>query len=77
MMPNTYTQLHVQFVFAVKYRLCQIYPPFKDELYRYISGIIQNSKHKVLAINGMADSYKYYPYLIPMGYRVGCKFIVD
>jgi len=54
-MPNTYTQIHIQFVFAVKYRKSQIYQPIKDELYKYITGIIQNAKHKVLAINGMPD----------------------
>ena len=27
----------------------------KDELYKYITGIVQNNKHKMLAINGMPD----------------------
>jgi len=54
-MANTYTQIHIQFVFAVKYRDGIIHPSFKEELYKYISGIIQNNNHKVLAINGMPD----------------------
>lgn len=54
-MSNTYTQLHIQFVFAVKYRNCQIFSPLKEELYRYINAIIQHNGHKVLAINGMSD----------------------
>ncbi|MEO5776903.1 MAG: IS200/IS605 family transposase [Flavobacterium sp.] len=54
-MANTYTQIHIQFVFAVKHRNGLIYSSFKDELYQYISGIIQNHDHKVLAINGMPD----------------------
>lgn len=54
-MPNTYTQLHIQVVFAVKFRKGIIAPEWKEELYRYIAGIIQNHRHKVLAINGMPD----------------------
>jgi REP element-mobilizing transposase RayT len=54
-MANTYTQLHIQFVFAVKYRMCLIHPSWEDELYKYITGIVQNHKHKMLAVNGMPD----------------------
>ena len=54
-MPNTYTQLYIQFVFAVKYRECLIKKEWKDELYKYITGIVQNNKSKILAINGMPD----------------------
>lgn len=54
-MPNTYTQLHIQLVFAVKYRASVIHPEWKDHLYRYMTGIIQQRGHKMLAINGMPD----------------------
>jgi len=54
-MANTYTQIHIQFVFAVKYRTATIQSSWKDELYKYITGIIQHHKHKLIAINGMAD----------------------
>jgi REP element-mobilizing transposase RayT len=54
-MANTYTQIHIHAVFAVKGRNSLIDKSWKDELYRYISGIIQNNEHKVLAINGTAD----------------------
>ena len=54
-MANTYTQIHIQFVFAVKYRDGIIHPSFKEELYQYISGIIKVNNHKLLAINGMPD----------------------
>lgn len=54
-MANTYTQIHLQFVFAVKYRDGLIHSSFKDELYQYITGIIKNHNHKLLAINGMPD----------------------
>ena len=54
-MPNTYTQLYIQFVFAVKWRESLIQASWKDELYKYITGIVQNNKSKMLAINGMPD----------------------
>ena len=54
-MANTYTQIHIQFVFVVKFRDCIIQDNWKDELYKYITGIIQNQKHKLLAINGVSD----------------------
>jgi REP element-mobilizing transposase RayT len=54
-MANTYTQIHLQFVFAVKYRNGIIHASFKEELYKYISGIIKENNHKLLAINGMPD----------------------
>ncbi|MEX0996541.1 MAG: IS200/IS605 family transposase [Flavobacteriaceae bacterium] len=54
-MANTYTQIHIHFVFAVKFRNALVRPSFKDELYKYITGVIQNNNHKLLAINGMPD----------------------
>lgn len=54
-MANTYTQIHIQFVFAVKYRDCLIHPSWKEELYMYITGITKENGHKLLAINGMSD----------------------
>lgn len=54
-MANTYTQIHIQFVFAVKYRDGLIHASFKEELYQYITGINKNHNHKLLAINGMPD----------------------
>jgi putative transposase len=54
-MSNTYTQLYIQVVFAVKYRRCLIANEWKDELYKYMTGIIQMHNHKVIAINGMPD----------------------
>jgi REP element-mobilizing transposase RayT len=54
-MANTYTQIHIQSVFTVQDRNCIIKISWKDELYKYISGIVQNHGHKVLAINGMPD----------------------
>ena len=54
-MPNTYTQLYIQFVFAVKGRQSLISKEWNDRLYKYITGIVQNNKSKMLCINGVAD----------------------
>ena len=52
-MPNTYTQIHLQMVFAVENRISLINNSWKGELYKYITGIVQNNEHKLLAINDM------------------------
>jgi len=54
-MANTYTQIHIQAVFSVRNRDCIIEDSWKDELLRYMTGIVQNNGHKLLAINGMPD----------------------
>ena len=54
-MANTYTQIYLQFVFAVKDRNSLIQPEWKDELFKYITSIIQTNKHKLIAINGISD----------------------
>jgi putative transposase len=54
-MSNTFTQIHLQLIFAVQNRLALIQPSWKDELYRYITGIVQKHHHKLIIINGMPD----------------------
>jgi putative transposase len=54
-MANTYTQIHIQAVFTVQNRDCIIRNKWKNELYKYITGIVQNNNHKLLAIGGMPD----------------------
>ncbi len=54
-MPNTYFQLYIQMVFDVKGRQCFIQESFRDELQKYISGIIKEKKQKLYAIYCMPD----------------------
>lgn len=54
-MANTYTQIYIHVVFAVKHRSGIILPSWKERLYQYISGIVRTEKQKALCINGMAD----------------------
>ena len=54
-MANTYSQIHIQCVIAVQCRASQIQPDWKEQLHKFITGIIQNYGHKMLAINAMPD----------------------
>jgi putative transposase len=54
-MANTYTQLHIQLVFAVKYRAALIQKEWKERLHQYITGVFQQNEHKMLQINSMPD----------------------
>ena len=54
-MPNTFSQIYIQVVFAVKYRKAFIQQSWEGDLYKYITGIIQNKGQKLIAINGMPD----------------------
>lgn len=54
-MANTYTQIHLQFIFAPRFRASLIQSRWNVDLYKYITGIVQNNEHKMLAINGMPD----------------------
>ena len=52
---NTFSQIYIQTVFAVETRQSLIKPDFKEELYKYITGIVRNQGQKLIAINGMPD----------------------
>jgi putative transposase len=54
-MANTYTQCYFHLVWAVKNRDALIRKDWKAELEKYITGIIQNHGHKLLAICAMPD----------------------
>jgi putative transposase len=54
-MANTYTQLHIHLVFAVKNRDALIAKSWREELEKYMTTIIQKHNHKLLAIYAMRD----------------------
>jgi len=54
-MANTYTRIYLHLVFSPKGHENVIPILHKEELQKYTSGIIQNRKHKLLAINYMPD----------------------
>lgn len=54
-MANTYTQIHLQLIFAVQNRVSLIDPKWENQLHKYLTGIVQNHDHKMLIVNGMPD----------------------
>ena len=54
-MANTYTQIYLHVVFAVSGRACVIQPERKEELQKYIAGIVSGRNQKLIAINCMPD----------------------
>lgn len=54
-MANTYTQRCIHLVFAVKNREALISSKFREEIEQYMTGLLQNKKHKLLAIYLMPD----------------------
>lgn len=47
--PNTFSQMYIHVVFAVKGRTNSIWETHREQVQRYITGIVQNRKVKVLA----------------------------
>src|SRR5690606_17318522 len=54
-MANTYTQIYIQMVFAVKGRRSLIPKHRKEELHKNIAGIVANRNQKLLAVHCMPD----------------------
>ncbi|MFK7077938.1 IS200/IS605 family transposase [Flavobacterium oreochromis] len=54
-MANSYTQIYIQIVIVVKRRENLIQKSWKEELYKYITGIIHEKGQKLIRINGVED----------------------
>lgn len=54
-MPNTFSQVYVHIVFAVKGRKNLIDRSWREELFKYVTGTIQNKRNKMIAIGGIED----------------------
>ena len=54
-MGNTYTQIHIQAVFAVKFRDALISSEWRQRLFEYMATIIKDQGHKPLAIGGVEN----------------------
>lgn len=54
-MANTYTQLYIHFVFAVQFRKAVLNTTWEERLRLYITAIVQNNNHKMIAINNVFD----------------------
>ena len=54
-MPGTFSQIYIQVVFAVKGRENFIAKPWRDDLHKYITGIVKGKEQKSIIVNGVAD----------------------
>ena len=54
-MADTYTQLYIHIIFAIKARQSLIPKQHKEELHKYITGIINRKNQTVIQINSMPD----------------------
>jgi putative transposase len=54
-MASTYSQLYIHTVFAVKGREYLLQKPWRDELFKYMAGIIIDKNQKPIIVNGVAD----------------------
>ena len=54
-MAGTYSQIYIQVVFAVKGRNNLLQKPWRDEVFKYISGIIKGKNQKPIIVNGVSD----------------------
>jgi putative transposase len=52
---STYSQVHIQVVFAVKGRQNLLKKEWREELFKYMTGIIRNKQQKPIIVNGVED----------------------
>uniref|UniRef100_Q3ASF0 Probable transposase n=1 Tax=Chlorobium chlorochromatii (strain CaD3) TaxID=340177 RepID=Q3ASF0_CHLCH len=54
-MAGTYSQIYIQYVFAVKGRENLLQKPWRDDVFKYIAGIIKGKNQKPIIVNGIED----------------------
>ena len=54
-MPGTFSQIYIQVVFAVKRRENLLQKPWRDEVFKYMAGIIKEKNQKPIIVNGVTD----------------------
>ena len=67
-MSKTYTQLYVHIVFSVRYRQKLIPDQLRENLHKYITGIITKRDQKLIAVNSVDDHIH-----ILVAYKPGCS----
>ena len=59
-MANTYSQIYIQTIFAVKRREALIDKSWREDLFRYITGVVQGHGQKILAVGGVEDHVHFF-----------------
>ncbi|MHB2150670.1 IS200/IS605 family transposase [Caldithrix abyssi] len=54
-MAGTYSKIYIQVIFAVKGRQNLLQKSWRDEVFKYMTGIIKNKGHKSIIVNGVSD----------------------
>ncbi len=54
-MSGTFSQIYIQIVFAVKGRGNFLQDPWRNEVFKYISGIINGKNQKSIIVNGVKN----------------------
>ena len=54
-MAGTYSQIYIQVVFAVKGRQNLLHKVWRDDVFKYMAGIIKNKGQKPIIVNGVSD----------------------
>jgi REP element-mobilizing transposase RayT len=54
-MAGTYTQIYIQYVFAVKGRENLLQKPWRDDVFKYMAGIIKGKGQKPIIVNGVEN----------------------
>jgi len=54
-MAGTFSQIYIQYVFAVNGRQNLLQKPWRDEVFKYISGIVKGKNQKPIIVNGLAN----------------------
>lgn len=52
---TTFTQVHIQVVFSVKHRQPLLAKPWREDVFKYMNGILNNLNHKPIIVNGVSD----------------------
>ncbi len=54
-MAGTFTQIYIQFVFAVKGRSNLLHESWRQDVFKYIAGIIKGKDQKSIIVNGVSN----------------------
>jgi REP element-mobilizing transposase RayT len=71
-MANTFSQIYLQFVFATEQRQYLIPKIHKEELHKYMTGLVQNRNAKMIAVHCMPDHTHLF-----VGFKPGSMLISD
>mgnify|MGYP001198614984 CR=1 FL=1 len=65
-MAGTYSQIYIQYVFAVRGRENLLQKAWRDDVFKYMAGIIKGKKQKPIIVNGVADHVHVFAGLNPI-----------